>query len=179
MDYFAMLRAFTRSSQLGSLSKAAEEQAAKVSTISRYVSALEDDVGAALFNRSTRRLQLTEAGGALFERAVHILDELDSARGSIRELNSRPQGLLRANVPGAFGRRQLMPHVPIFLKRYPDIRLDLTMDNRTVDRIRHEQPTRFCRDVSQAAAFGVLVWGRAHRHDACAQRVLRLVSGCA
>lgn len=135
MDYFAALRAFVRSVELGSFSAAANEQGAKVSTISRQVSALEEDVGAALFNRSTRRLHLTEAGGALYERAARIIAELDDARAATRALSSRPQGLLRVTVPAAFGRRHVMPHLPAFLESYPDIRVDMAFDDRTLDLI--------------------------------------------
>jgi DNA-binding transcriptional LysR family regulator len=135
VDYFAALRAFTRSVELGSFSKAAAEQTAKVSTISRHVRALEDDVGAALLNRSTRRLRLTEAGAALYERATHILAELDAARVATKELNSRPQGLLRVAAPRAFGRRSLASYLPAFLTAYPDIRLDLMLEDRMIDLI--------------------------------------------
>ncbi|KUR80254.1 LysR family transcriptional regulator [Novosphingobium sp. FSW06-99] len=135
MDYFAALRFFTRSAALGSFSRAAEEEAVKVSTVSRHIRALEADVGAALFNRSTRRLHLTEAGRTLHTRAHGILADLDDARSATRELNSRPQGLLRVTVPGTFGRRHVMPHLSDFLGLYPDIRLDLTIENRTIDLI--------------------------------------------
>jgi DNA-binding transcriptional LysR family regulator len=135
MDYFAALRHFTRAAELGSFSKAADEQAAKISTISRHIRALEEDVGAALFNRSTRRLHLTEAGRALHARALVILADLDEARNATRELNSRPQGVLRVTVPGTFGRRHIMPHLAAFLRLYPDISLDMMVENRTIDLI--------------------------------------------
>jgi hypothetical protein len=102
MDYFAALRAFVRAVDLGSFSKAAVEQGVKVSTISRYVTALETDLAAALLNRSTRRLHLTEVGTAFYERATQILSEVDDARSTARSFNQRPQGLLRLNTPGAF-----------------------------------------------------------------------------
>lgn len=135
MDYFTALKAFVRAVDLGSFSRAAEEQDAKVSTISRYVSALEADVGAALLNRSTRRLHLTEAGTALYSRAVTILADLDDAREFTKELNSRPQGLLRVTMPAGFGRHHILPHLPAFLSVYPDIRMDLVLDDRVVDLI--------------------------------------------
>ncbi|QJU59173.1 LysR family transcriptional regulator [Sphingomonas sp. AP4-R1] len=135
MDYFTALKAFVRAVELGSFSRAAEEQEAKVSTISRYVSALEADVGAALLNRSTRRLHLTEAGTALYGRAVSILADLDDARQFTKDLNSRPQGLLRVTMPAGFGRHHIIPHLPAFLALYPDIRMDLVLEDRVVDLI--------------------------------------------
>jgi DNA-binding transcriptional LysR family regulator len=68
MDYFAAMKAFVRSVELGSFSKAAAEAGIKVSTVSRYVTSLEDDLGAALFNRSTRHNHLTEAGKIFYDR---------------------------------------------------------------------------------------------------------------
>jgi DNA-binding transcriptional LysR family regulator len=135
LDYLAAMRAFVRSVDLGSFSKAATEEGVKVSTISRYVSALEADLGAALLNRSTRRLHLTEAGTTFYERAAQILADVEEARTATTSLNERPRGLLRINIPGAFGRRHVMPHLKDFLAAYPDIRVDATLTDATVDLI--------------------------------------------
>lgn len=135
MDYLAAMGAFVRTVDLGSFSRAAAETGTKVSTVSRYVSALEADVGAALLNRSTRRLHLTEAGRTFYERAAQIIAEVDEARNVTRSLNKRPQGLLKINIPSAFGRRHIMPHMKDFLAAYPDIRLDATLTDATVDLI--------------------------------------------
>lgn len=133
MNYLEAMTAFVRSAELGSFSKAAVDQGSKVSTVSRYVSGLEADLGVALFNRSTRRLNLTEAGRLFYERAREILAEIDNARDAMRSLNARPQGLLRINVPLVFGRRHVMAHMRDFLAAYPDIRLDATLTETTVD----------------------------------------------
>jgi DNA-binding transcriptional LysR family regulator len=135
MDYLAAMRAFVRAVDLGSFSKAADEMDVKASTVSRFVSALEDDLGAALLNRSTRALRLTEAGAAFYERAAAILDDVEEARSTTTALNSRPQGLLRLGLPGAFGRRHVVPHLKDFCALYPDIRLDLSLTETTVDLI--------------------------------------------
>jgi DNA-binding transcriptional LysR family regulator len=135
MDYLAAMRAFVRAVDLGSFSKAAAEERLKVSTVSRYVSALEADLGAALLNRSTRRLHLTEAGTAFHARAVSILADVEDARLATISLNASPQGLLRVNVPGAFGRRHIVPHLKDFRALYPHIRLDITLTDATVNLI--------------------------------------------
>jgi DNA-binding transcriptional LysR family regulator len=135
MDYFAALRAFVQAVELGSFSKAAAEQDVKISTVSRYVSALEADLGAALFNRSTRRLHLTEVGTVFHEHAQRILADVAAAREVASALNARPQGLLRVNMPGAFGRRHVVPHLAAFLAEYPEIRVDATLTDQTVDLI--------------------------------------------
>lgn len=133
MDYFAAIRVFTRSAELGSFTKSAEESGMKVSTVSRYVAALESDLGVALFNRSTRRLHLTEAGQTFYERAAHILSEVEDARIVTSSLNARPRGVLRINIPSAFGRLHVMPLVKSFLELYPDISIDATLTDATVD----------------------------------------------
>src|ERR1700757_1241653 len=133
MDYLEAMTAFVRAVELGSFSKAAADAGLKVSTISRYVTGLEADLGAALLNRSTRRLNLTEAGRLFYERASQILAEVDDARSATRSLNARPQGLLRINIPSAFGRRHVMPHMKAFLAAHPDIKLDATLTDATAD----------------------------------------------
>ena len=135
MDYFAAMRAFVRSVDLGSFSKAAGEEGVKVSTVSRHVSALEADLGAALLNRSTRNLHLTEAGATFYRHAIRILGEVEEARTATTSLNQRPRGVLRINIPGAFGRRHVMPHLPDFLAAYPDISVDATLTDATVNLI--------------------------------------------
>jgi DNA-binding transcriptional LysR family regulator len=135
MDYFAAMRAFVRSVDLGSFSKAAVEETVKVSTISRYISGLEADLGAALLNRSTRGLHLTEAGITFYQHALRILAGVEEARLATTSLNQRPRGVLRINIPGAFGRRHVMPHVPDFLAAYPDIAIDATLTDATVNLI--------------------------------------------
>lgn len=94
---------------------------------------LEADLGIALLNRSTRRIHVTEAGIEFYERAARILGEIESARLHLSSLNGRPQGLLRINIPGAFGRRHIMPLIPDFLARYPEIRVDAVLTDATVD----------------------------------------------
>src|SRR5208337_839197 len=115
MDYLAAMQAFVRWVELGSFSKAAAESGLKVSTVSRYISGLEADFGAALLNRSTRSLHLTEAGRLFYERAAQILADVEDARSTTASLNERPQGLLQINIPSAFGRRHVMAHMKDFL----------------------------------------------------------------
>ena len=135
MDYLAAMRSFVRAVELGSFSRAAEEIGLKVSTVSRHVTGLEADLRAAILNRSTRSLHLTEAGQLFFERAVRVLQDVEDARDATRSLNARPQGLLRVALPGAFGRRHVMPHMHAFLEANPDVRLDMTVTDAPVDLI--------------------------------------------
>ncbi len=135
MDYLAAMRSFVRAVELGSFSRAAEEAGLKVSTVSRHVTGLEADLRAAILNRSTRGLHLTEAGRLFFDRAVRVLRDVEDARDATRSLNARPQGLLRVALPGAFGRRHVLPHMRAFLDANLDVRLDLTIADAPVDLI--------------------------------------------
>ncbi|WP_179742999.1 LysR family transcriptional regulator [Paraburkholderia bryophila] len=135
MDYFAAVRAFVCAAELQSFSKTAVEMAVKTSTISRYVSALENDLGIALFNRSTRGLVLTEGGRLFREHAMVALQALDDARQVTSSLNLTPQGVLRVTMPSAFGRRHIVPHLPAFMTRYPDIDLDMVSTDETLNMI--------------------------------------------
>ncbi len=127
MDYLAAMRAFVRSVDLGSLSKAASENGAKLSTVSRHITALEADLGAALLNRSTRSLHLTEAGTAFYQHAVTILAAVEEARQATSALNSRPRGLLQVELPSAFARAQVLPRLATLLERHPEMRVSATL----------------------------------------------------
>ena len=135
MDYFAAVRGFVHAAELQSFSKAAHEMAVKTSTISRYVSDLEKDLGIALFNRSTRGLVLTEGGRVFREHALVALQALDDARQVTSSLNRTPQGLLRVTMPSAFGRLHVVPHLPEFMRRNPDIDLDIVVTDQTLNMI--------------------------------------------
>jgi len=135
MDYFAAVRAFVCAAEMQSFSKTAHEMAVKTSTISRYVSDLEKDLGIALFNRSTRGLVLTEGGRVFREHAIVALQALDDAREVTSSLNRTPQGVLRITMPSAFGRRHIVPHLPAFMTRYADIDLDLVFTDETLNMI--------------------------------------------
>ncbi|MFM0736437.1 LysR family transcriptional regulator [Paraburkholderia xenovorans] len=135
MDYFAAVRAFVCAAELQSFSKTAHELAVKTSTVSRYVSELEKDLGIALFNRSTRGLVLTEGGRVFREHALLALEALDDARQLTSSLNLTPQGVLRVTIPSAFGRRHIVPHLPAFMARFPDIDLDIVSTDATLNMI--------------------------------------------
>ncbi len=135
MDYFSAIRAFLHAAESGSFSKAADRIAVKTSTVSRYVSELERDLGIALFNRSTRGLVLTEGGRVFREHAQAVLAALDEAREATSSLNASPRGLLRVTMPRAFGLRHVIPHLHEFTARYPGIDIDAVLSDETVNLI--------------------------------------------
>lgn len=133
MDYFSAIRAFLHAAELGSFSQAAEQTGVKTSTVSRHISELESDLGIALFNRSTRGLVLTEGGRVFREHALAVVKSLDEAREATSALNRSPRGLLRVTMPGAFGRRHVVRHLPEFMERYPKIDVDCVITDSVLN----------------------------------------------
>jgi DNA-binding transcriptional LysR family regulator len=133
MDRLAALEAFVRVAECGSFSKAADRLHSSKSVVSRQVSALETELGARLLHRTTRALTLTEAGRSYFERAARILADLAEASASVGQLQAAPRGRLRVSAPMSFGYLHLAPALPDFLDRYPDVELELVMNDRSVD----------------------------------------------
>ena len=133
MDRLAAIEAFVRVAESGSFSQAAERLRSSKSVVSRQISALEAELGARLLHRTTRALTLTEAGRSYFERATRVLADLAEANASVGQLQAAPRGRLRVNAPMSFGFLHLAPAVPDFLNRYPDVALELTMNDRFVD----------------------------------------------
>ena len=133
MDQLAALRAFVAVAEAQSFSSAARALRIAKSAVSRQVSDLESDLGARLLHRTTRSLSLTEAGRAYFERATRILADLDDANRAVGELQAAPRGRLRISAPMSFGFLHLMPALSDFMARYPDVVVDLAMNDRFVD----------------------------------------------
>ncbi len=133
MDQLAALRAFVAVAEAQSFSNAARALRIAKSAVSRQVSDLEADLGARLLHRTTRSLSLTEAGRAYFERATRILADLDDANMAVGELQAAPRGRLRISAPMSFGFLHLMPALSDFMARYPEVVVDLAMNDRFVD----------------------------------------------
>jgi DNA-binding transcriptional LysR family regulator len=130
------IEAFVRAATLGGFSPAARALALTPSAVSKLVSRLEDRLGVRLLNRTTRKLSLTPEGAVYLERAKRIVAELEEAEAEIMAFRKRPRGLFRINVLVAFGRCQLLPALPKFLERYPDIQLDVELSDQRVDLLR-------------------------------------------
>ncbi len=135
MDYFSALTAFVEAAEGNNFSRAAERLGIKASTVSRYIKDLEQDLGIALFNRSTRTLHLTEGGQTFLMHARRVLDELEHAKAATSALNQQPRGLLKLNLPPAFARHHILPALKDFCARYPQISVELVLDNAQVNLI--------------------------------------------
>lgn len=128
-----LLRTTLLVARAGSFAAAARETGADPSSVSRQVAALETALGFRIFDRTTRRLDATEAGRMYLDRAAAGLEALDEAADAARDVMSAPSGLLRVTTSVAFGERWLIPHVASFRAAYPKIRLDLVLTDAVAD----------------------------------------------
>ncbi|MFT4130662.1 LysR family transcriptional regulator [Labrys sp. (in: a-proteobacteria)] len=128
---------FLRVVERGGFTAAASQLGLPLSTVSRRVTALEEDLGVRLLNRTTRRVSLTEAGRDFYERCSLAEEILEEADLSVRALRTEPEGTLRLLVPYALGLIALEPALEEFRRRYPRIRLALTFDNHPLDLVEH------------------------------------------
>ena len=118
-----------------SFTAVAEARGLNPSSVSRAIGQVERELGVRLFERSTRRMSLTEAGEAFRLRASGILDEFEQAREQARGLVARPMGRLRLTASTAFGERMIVPLVPRFRAAYPEVALDLILTDARLDLI--------------------------------------------
>lgn len=126
------MEVFTRVVELGGFSTAARAFQMTPSAVSKLVARLEVRLGVRLINRSTRKLQLTPEGTAFYEHALRILDAIAAAEREAA-VGATPSGLLRVNTSVPFGLHHLLPLLPGFAKRYPDIKVDVTLTDLVVD----------------------------------------------
>ena len=132
---FEGLAMVARLAEEGSFAAAARSLGVSVATVSRAVARLEARLGGRVFNRSSRQLALTDLGRRVAERAARALSEAEEAEAAGRELASQPRGLVRLAVPMSYGLLRVAPILPDFLRRYPDITLDLHLGDAVVDLI--------------------------------------------
>lgn len=135
MDRLAALTAFAAVIETGSFAAAARRLGRSPSRLSRQIADLEAGLGVRLLHRTTRALTLTEAGQAYHEPIARILAELATADQSVGSLQAAPRGRLRVAAPMSFGIGHLAPLLPAFLEAYPEIELDLALNDRFVDLI--------------------------------------------
>jgi DNA-binding transcriptional LysR family regulator len=146
-DRLIALRLFARVARTGSFSGAGREVGLSQPSASRLISALEADVGVALFTRTTRAVTLTEAGARYLERIEPILAALDEADHDARGTGEL-RGTLRIGLSSGFGTREVIPRLPRFMNRHPALRIELLMDDQLQNLVTE--------GVDVALRFGVL-----------------------
>jgi len=134
MDKLSGLMAFVKTADLGSFVAAGRTLEISASAVGKAVARLEQEVGVRLLHRSTRRVQLTDEGRLFHERCRRVLDDLDDAQAMLVRTREAPRGRLRVSAP-IVGHHFLMPLIPDFLARYPEVELDINFTDRSVDLI--------------------------------------------
>ena len=138
MDQLICMRSFARVADLHSFTRAAEALGLSRAVVSTHVADLEQHLKCQLFHRTTRRVGLTTDGAQYLAHCQRILAELESADEAMRGTRLAPAGRLRVDVPVEFGRSLLIPALPKFTARYPDLQLEVQFNDRVVDLIAEE-----------------------------------------
>jgi len=133
MDRFEAMRAFARVVETGSFTRAAHTLQLSRTTVTQLVQQLEAHLRLRLLNRTTRRVSVTADGAAYYPRIVRLLAELEEVEGGLGKAAAQPRGRLRVDVPGPYARLRLVPALPDFQARYPEIQLDIGVSDREVD----------------------------------------------
>lgn len=137
MDNVKTMRLFLAVVKNGSLSGAGRQMGLSPASVSRQISALEDDLGVRLLNRTSRRLSLTEAGQVYLERAERLIQDMDELRDAVGQLAVRPRGSLRVQSRISLGTQYVAPLIPAFLAKYPDLKIDLWLTDNDLDLVEH------------------------------------------
>ncbi len=133
MENLSDIAVFVQVVDSGSFTAAAERLELSKSVISKYVTRLEDRLGARLLNRTTRRLSLTEAGRILYSRSQRGLEEIEAAEMEVSQLQQTPRGNLRFNTPMSFGILHIAPALMDFQQANPDVSIDMNLEDRQID----------------------------------------------
>jgi DNA-binding transcriptional LysR family regulator len=135
MDRFVSLKAFVAVVNAGSFARAAAKLGLSRAMTTKHIQTLEENLGARLLNRTTRRLAPTEAGRAFHARAERILADLEEAEGAVGDAQATPKGLLRVAAPMSFGVLHLGGAIADFMCECPEMAIDLSLNDRVVDLI--------------------------------------------
>ncbi|MFJ3007187.1 LysR substrate-binding domain-containing protein [Pseudomonas fluorescens] len=133
MDRFDAMQAFARVVEAGSFTKAAETLHMSKTTVTQLVQQLEARLRVKLLNRTTRKVNVTADGAIYYERVIKLLADMDDAETGLSGASALPRGRLRVDVPSPLARLILMPALPEFHARYPDIQIDMGVSDRIVD----------------------------------------------
>jgi len=133
MENLTAMAVFAKVVEEKSLSGAARALGLSKSSVSKLVARLEKSLGARLLNRTTRQMSPTEAGAAFYDHCARIVEELEEAKLAVSRLHSEPRGVLKISTSVAFGTLHIAPLFSDFLTRYPDVKVDMTINDRFVD----------------------------------------------
>ena len=135
MDRIEVMRMFIRVADSGNFSKVARATGISQPTVSKLVAGLEEKLGAQLLRRTSRGLSLTDAGQDFYESALFIVERVDDLESRVSKGEASPSGMIRVALSPAFGRMEIVPHLPRFFERYPDVSVDFEVSQRYVNLI--------------------------------------------
>jgi len=135
MDRLTSMSIFVRVASLGGFAAAAREADISATMAAKHVQALETRLGSRLLNRTTRRQSPTEVGQIYYDHCKKVLAEVEAADSSISQLRAAPRGTLRITAPVTFGTKRLAPALADLLRLYPDVNVDLSLNDRVADLI--------------------------------------------
>ncbi len=133
MDVLQGMQLYVRVVQAGSFSAAGRQVGLSPASVFRHINALEDMLGTRLLNRTSRKLSMTEAGELYARRVEHILADIQETHAEVTQLQLVPRGTLRVHCRVSLGAQHLAPALPGFLARFPELRIDLQLADRTAD----------------------------------------------
>ncbi|BEP60629.1 LysR substrate-binding domain-containing protein [Variovorax sp. V213] len=133
MDKLRAMEVFVATVDAGSFAAAGEALELSAVMVGKHIRALEEQLGARLLERTTRRHALTEIGAAYLERCRDVLASVHTADGVAESLRAMPQGVLRVTAPVAYGAHRLTPVIAEYIAAYPQVKVDLSLNDRVVD----------------------------------------------
>ncbi|OWW21030.1 LysR family transcriptional regulator [Noviherbaspirillum denitrificans] len=133
MDRLACMEVFVCVVEKGSLSAAADACRISPTMVGKHLRYLEERLGARLLNRTTRRQSLTEIGRTFYERSKAALAQVEAAEACAGEMQQVPRGVLHVNAPVSFGANALVKGLSEYLARYPEVKVELSLNDRVVD----------------------------------------------
>ncbi|KXU82237.1 LysR family transcriptional regulator [Paraburkholderia monticola] len=135
MDKLAAMQAFVRVVDAGTFTRAADLMNVPKSTVTRLVQALEHELGVKLLHRTSRQLTLTQQGQVYYEGSIRLLDEVGSLDSSVLSATRSPRGKIKVELPASLAYHVVIPALPDFFARYPDVQVEMNVGNRSVDLI--------------------------------------------
>ncbi|MGF6413650.1 LysR family transcriptional regulator [Paraburkholderia sp. MM5482-R1] len=135
MDKLAAMQTFVRVVDSGTFTRVADLMNVPKSSVTRLIQELEKELGVRLLHRTSRQLTLTQEGQIYYEGSIRVLDEVGSLDGSVLSAIRSPKGKIRVELPGSLAYQLVVPAMPDFFARYPDVQVELSVGNRSVDLI--------------------------------------------
>ncbi len=138
MDKLTEMTVFVEVARNSSFSAAAQRLRLSPSSISKIITRMEQRLGSRLFNRTTRKLHLTEGGQRFLSRCINILENVEEAEERLADNQRTPKGMLTVNSSPGFAMHQLLPYLPKFISQYPELKLNLQLTGEKVDLIKED-----------------------------------------